>query len=237
MTPLEIGLLVALSLAVIVAVTVVWAARHRIGTADSRVRDRDARLAHARDRRADERDRRKAAQGKAARAFVRALQLEADLKRAAAAAAAARADADAAYAKAAACADRKFLGFRYSTKNEGVASVMLALQKTLGTFQESTCAASRAVFAQQKATVLAQLRQMPGPIKCADVTSTVATTAASAEQALREALPQGAAAATIAAEVKEVWGRVSSQVCNRNGVVDADMLGAFMDAVFDAICS
>ena len=226
MTPLEIGLSVALLLAVIAAVTIVWAARSRFRAAECVIRTGGDRLDY-------EKDRRMAAQKKAALAFVRSLELEAQLEHASASASAASAAAAAAQSK-----QQHWLGVGYSAKNEGVAGVMRALQRTIGTFQTKTCAASRAAFAQQKAAVLEQLRQLSstGPIKCADVTSAVAAWSPIAEQGLRDAMPPGVDASAIVADVADVWAQVSKQVCDAQGVVNADKLSVFMDAVFDAIC-
>jgi hypothetical protein len=159
---------------------------------------------------------RKAAQKRAADALLKLSELEAQPKR---------------------------LGYGYSTKNAGVANVMQTLQGMLSRLQAEDCRTARDSFATQKKTVIDSLRavadaqQPPGSLRCSDLAATLREVTRLLREDLASDLNSDEYAAIIAAEVEKVWTAAATQVCNRDGILDFGLLEAFMDAVFDAVCS
>jgi hypothetical protein len=222
MSGLEVGLALILLLfiggfiAIFVALSRTLALQH---DTEAKLRENESLLQQEHENSRKERSKRKDIQRQAAKAFVRAKELEADLealKR---------------------TMSQQHLGLMYNDlpHNKGIASIMRSLQNVMHQFQGAACNASRKAFLKQTDFVIKELEKNENPVKCDDVDKSVSNYLADVEKELAEQLP-GVNNDEIVSDLKQVWKQVSRQVCNHQGYVDVDMLGAFMDAVFESIC-
>ena len=128
------------------------------------------------------------------------------------------------------------LGLSFTTGNAGVAGVMRSLQGIMDQMQHMTCATTRDLFLQQKSEFIAQLKQQEQQVSCAEMSKALDDSLPALEAWLREQVPPTIDVQKLVLEIKNAWVQVSTQVCDKRGVVDIGMLDAFMTAMYDAVC-
>jgi hypothetical protein len=140
--------------------------------------------------------------------------------------------------------EAQHLGVSYTAHTDSVAGVMRSLQNIMSQMQTASCDRVRGVFMQQKREFIAGLgsyQEATGnPVLCADIQVAMEQNTASLQQGLSTMFQgssnAGGDAAKVVAEIEKVWTLVAAQICDTHGVVDYELLDAFMTSVFEAVC-
>lgn len=140
------------------------------------------------------------------------------------------------------------LGLQILPRSASIGSIVLTLKAILSVGQSLGCQESKLFFEQIKNEIIAGVRESAPPegISCSKIAAVVkaeSLTAATELQMEQKRIHDQNATAMLLINPQEIqslmvslWETVAAEICDKNGIVNLDLLDAFIVAIYKSVC-
>ena len=130
------------------------------------------------------------------------------------------------------------LGFSYTPYTKGAGATLIHVQGIINELQKVVCPETKAAFEDSKKQIIDSIKANTTnkPLSCAKIMEQV--------RKYNQTLDEQAKMHSISGSVEnlqnyflQLWETVTKEICNDQGVVDLDLLDAYMTAIYKSFCS